>query len=107
MTVSMTSMDWIAVVALAVLSVAQGLRATMLKPSFDAWFSAPVAVWITLSAASIFTAAMALAIFRRGHAEAHLLTVVVIVQAVLGVVMLINLYRQAPPAPDRSPPPAA
>lgn len=95
----MTGADWIAFLAAAACSVAQGIRANMLKPSFGSWFTAPMLVWLPLALCSAVMAGAALYIVRGTHVPG-LVAIVFVAQAIVAWAMLINLTRQslAPPA---------
>lgn len=100
----MTGMDATAVIAAALASGWLALRAYMLKPAFGSWCTAPGRVWASLLALSVTCAIIALSILRGGgHATARE-TMLLIVLAVVAVMMLDNLHRQAPPKSD---PPSA
>lgn len=93
----MTSMDLVAVIAGTLASGWLAIRAYMLKPTFASWCTAPGRVWVSLLGLSITCAICALSILRGDVRATARETLLLIVLAVVALVMLENLHRQAPP----------
>lgn len=89
----MTGLDIFAASCAMTSSVALGLRANMLKPHVNSWFTAPTAIWLLLMLLSVALAVAAISIVRTGGTTGREL-IVYVASALSSVAMLINLVRQ-------------
>ncbi len=96
---AMTATDICAALAALFSSVALGLRANMLKPHVESWWTPPTRVWLSLSALSVALGVAALSIAFGNHATGREM-LVYLASAVSSTIMLVNLATSSASGDD-------